>query len=152
MLCPVTAVFLKLDSAKSSRRPGARIQHMRVIDPTAIKLITAAFDWLPAEAFLFPLSPASFRSRFDRCLLTLGLPAGSFTPGGLRGGGAVFVYHRGYSVTEIQCSMRLAHLQTLSFYLQEVAALIALGEASDEAKQRIRNACSIYPAIAETSD
>ena len=95
---------------------------MRVNDPTAIKIITAVFDWLPAEDSLLPLSPASFRSRFDRCLRTLGLPDGSFTPGGLRSGGVVCAYHRGYSVKEIQWLMRLAHLQTLSFYLQEVAA------------------------------
>ncbi|CAE7244559.1 unnamed protein product [Symbiodinium microadriaticum] len=39
---------------------------------------------------------------------------------GLRGGGAVAAYRRGDQVSEIQWRMRLQHVGTLAFYLQEV--------------------------------
>ena len=103
-LCMATsAVFLRLDSSKTSLRGRPKIQHIRVDDAAAMELLTVAFSGLPLSEKLFPFSPAAFRTRWDRCLRALALDSSvALTPGGLRGGGAVSAYHRGTPVADIQ--------------------------------------------------
>ena len=48
------------------------------------------------------------------------------TPGSARGGGAVASYRAGADLSGLLWSMRLESLQTLAYYLQEVAADTAL--------------------------
>ncbi|CAE7214139.1 unnamed protein product, partial [Symbiodinium necroappetens] len=140
------ALFLRLDTSKTATRGRPKVQHIRIDDPSAMELITIAFkDLQPAEP-LFPLSPSAFRSRWDHCLRVLG-GAVLVTPGSLRGGGAVSAYHRGVPIQDIQWKLRLKHMATLEHYLQEVAALGALNEASDDAKRLIRFALQLYPCL-----
>ena len=147
-MLPATAIYLRLEAPKSSYRRGSKVQHLKVDDPVAMDIIALAFSDLPDDALLFPLSPASYRFRFDRCLRTLDISSScSLTPGGLRGGGAVAAYHRGITVPQIQWMMRLAHVHTLGHYLQEVAALASLNEASHEARQRVKTASELFPLL-----
>ena len=137
------AVFLRLDSSKTSQRGRPKVQHIRVDDEIVMKLIILALSDLAPDERLFPLSP---RTRWDRLLQALALGDGfALTPGGLRGGGAVAAYHRGAQVADIQWKLRLEH------YLQEVAALSALGNASADAKVCIRAAVQLYPNLVQSS-
>ncbi|CAE7947617.1 unnamed protein product, partial [Symbiodinium sp. KB8] len=101
LFCP--AVFLRLDSSKTSLHGRPKVQHIRVDDTRAMALIQSAFADLEPDERLYPFSPSAFRTRWDRSLQTLGLQdMVSVTPGGLRGGGAVAAYHRGCPIADIQ--------------------------------------------------
>ena len=86
-----------------------------------------------------------YRKRWDKLLRALGIPADfHLTPGGLRGGGAVAAYRRGDQVSEIQWRMRLQHVGTLAFYLQEVAALSVIPRLHPRARGKVfRSSCII---------
>ena len=110
----------------------------RVDDPVASRLISLACADLGRDELLFPMSPVAFRSRWDRCLDAYGIPkTANLMPGGLRGGGAVAAYHGGLSVAHIQWRMRLKHMHTLEYYLQEVAALTAMNGLAADSKLRV---------------
>ncbi|CAE7384983.1 unnamed protein product [Symbiodinium sp. KB8] len=143
-----SSIFLRLDSSKTSMRGRPRVQHVRVDDPQALALIRLAFSGLEPGEKLFPLSHAAFRTRWDRCLAALGLGQGvNLTPGGLRGGGAVACYHKGTPIADIQWRLRLKNMATLEHYLQEVSALTALSEASNDAKSNIQHAVQVFPFL-----
>ena len=152
LLVSSPAVFLCLEASKTATRGRPKVQHLRIDDAAAMKLITLAFQHLQPEEFLYPSSAGAFRSRWDRCLKAFGLfDVVKVTPGGLRGGGAVAAYHRGLPVSDIQWRMRLKHQHTLEYYLQEVAALSALTGASPDAKLRIAYAAAIFEFLTSTS-
>ncbi|CAE7286931.1 unnamed protein product [Symbiodinium microadriaticum] len=91
----------------------------------AITLIVMAFGGLGRDERWFPLSPSAYRSRWDKCLKTLGLEGlVDVTPGGLHGGGAVAAYHCGGAIAE-------------------VAAVAALDSASEDSKLLIRFALQL---------
>ena len=148
MFYNVGAVFLRLETSKTSLRGRPKVQHIRVDDEDAIALIVMAFGSLQREERLFPLSPSAYRARWDKCLRTLGLDGlVDVTPGGLRGGGAVAAYHRGGAIADIQWKLRLKHMGTLEHYLQEVAAVAALDNATEDSKLLIRFALQLFPCL-----
>ena len=61
------------------------------------------------------------------------------------------MYHRGLPVSDIHWRLRLKHMATLEHYLQEVAALTALNEATEDAKSYIRAALQILPFLVATA-
>ena len=147
LFCP--AVFLRLDSSKTSLRGRPKVQHIRVDDVRAMALIQTAFAELEPHERLYPFSPSAFRTRWDRSLQTLGLQGlVAVTPGGLRGGGAVAAYHRGCPISDIQWKLRLKHMATLEHYLQEVAALSALEGATVDARTTLRTVLQLFPFLA----
>ncbi|CAE7833835.1 unnamed protein product, partial [Symbiodinium necroappetens] len=96
-----------------------------------------------------PSSASAYRYRWNVLLKELGLEAElRLTPGGLRGGGAVEAYRKGVAVTEIQWRMRLKHLHTLEFYLQELGAVSALAALNSVASRRIKAAAACYDILA----
>ena len=126
------------------------MQHVRVDDPQAALIRLAKTGLEPGEK-LFPVSHAAFRTRWDRCLAVLGLGAGvNLTPGGLRGGGAVACYHKATPIADIQWRLRLKNMATLEHYLQEVSALTALSEASNDAKSNIQHAVQVFGFLVAT--
>ena len=89
-----------------------------------------------------------YRQRWDKLLRALGIPADfHLTPGGLRGGGAVAAYRRGDQVSEIQWRMRLQHVGTLAFYLQEVAALSVIPRLHLRAREKVSAAATLFPFV-----
>ena len=74
----------------------------------------------------------------------LRIPRAMFTPGGLRGGGAVAAYFEGTTIADLLWRMRIKHMATLDSYLQEVAAAISLNSVSLESRQRIALFCTSY--------
>ena len=110
-----------------TRGRGPRVQHVAVnFDGSLRDFFLRTWSSLKKGDKLFGGSPWMYRKRWDSLLRALGIPADfKLTPGGLRGGGAVSAYRRGDPVSEIQWRMRLQHLGTLAFYLQEVSALLS---------------------------
>ena len=88
VLEPIGApVFLRLRSFKSQTRQPAKVQHMKVVDATASRILTVIFRKLPLDAPLFGASPYQYRKRWDLLLEKLGIEKSfHLTPGGLRGG------------------------------------------------------------------
>ena len=130
-------VFLRLRSLKSKMRQPSKVQHMKVVDVHASKLLAVIFRNLPLDAALFETSPYQYRKRWDLLLRMLGMEKDlNLTPGGLRGGAAVFHYKRGKPIADLLCLRRLRSQVTLEIYLQEVAALNLFAKAPgiDETK------------------
>ena len=141
------AIFVKLEGPKTAGRGGPRTQHLRVDFPAAVELITAGVQELKWEDPVYPFGPATYRRRWDMLLETLGLDRCELTPGGLRGGGAVWAYHHGTAIADIQWRMRLKHQHTLVHYLQEVAALNALLDAGPDSRVRLRQVAELFPFV-----
>ena len=95
------------------------------------------FSSLSPSEPLYPFSQATFRNRWDLCMRKLGVPLRQFTPGGLRGGGAVAAYLKGTHISDILWKMRLKHQTTLEHYLQEVSAAVSLHSLSELSRARI---------------
>ena len=66
------------------------------------------------------------------------LATGGPTPGSLRGSGATDLYLNYVSISEIQWTGRWIRLQTLEFYLQEVAARTLLPRLPRTARDKIQ--------------
>ena len=125
------------------------MQHVRLLDPLVIERLTQVFEGLHPLEHLYPGSPAHFRSRWDRVLAALGVPAtAGFTPGSIRGGGAVAAYNALVPMTDILWQMRLRSITTLEHYIQEVAALGALADLPPDTKDRIRLCSRCLPLVA----
>ena len=140
--------FLVLNTSKTMRRGGGRIQHMKIEEKSVTSLLSGIFSRFEPDSFLYPGSPSTFRRRWDFLLSRLLVPSElSITPGSLRGGGAVFYYRLGYQVPQLLWKMRIHHASTLESYLQEVAALSALTEMPKPALKLIRSACELYPHL-----
>ena len=119
-----TPVFVRLRSFKSRTRQPAKVQHLRIVDETACRILTILLRKLPEDAALFEASHYQYRKRWNALLQILSIPARCrLTPGGLRGGFAVWSYRAGYGIQDIMWSLRLRSQVTLEAYLQEAAAL-----------------------------
>ena len=141
-------VYLRLGSSKTSTRGRARVQHIKISDPAAIQLIGGAFRNKELGEKLFAKTPSAYRYRWNRILGVLSVdPSLRLTPGGLRGGGAVWCYRRGEAIADIQWKMRLKHQGTLEFYLQEVGAISALNALGDTAERKIRAAAATFGCL-----
>ena len=109
--------YLRLGSSKTATRGRGRVQHLRIDNPPALKLIAAAFAGIDYERRLFVRTPSAYRYRWNKLMQLLSVdPALRLTPGGLRGGGAVWCYRNGVGVADIQWRMRLKHQSTLEYY------------------------------------
>ena len=118
---------------------------MKITDARAVSLLEKLYGQRPGGYRLFPQTPSAYRYRWNKLLETLSVPPEArLTPGGLRGGGAVQSYRSGVAITEIQWRMRLRHLQTLEFYLQEVGAASALASLSQTCASKVRTAGNFY--------
>ena len=120
-LCESGDVFLHIVDPKTRR--FARLQHARVSDPEVCALLQAIFGGLAADAPLAPWGASAFRSRWNAILQKLGVPAvGGPTPGSLRGSGATELYIQLEDIPRIAWRGRWRRVETLEYYLQEVAA------------------------------
>ena len=147
-LC-LQVVFLKLEGPKSAARGGPKVQHLKIDDDLAVALLAKALTSLDPDDRLYPFGPSAYRARWDFLLSHFGLRnQKELTPGGLRGGGAVWAYHRGLSVGDIQWRMRLRHRHTLSYYLQEVAAINSVLAAGCDARHTLQCTAQLFPFLA----
>lgn len=152
-LCEATpVVFLQLRRFKSLRRAAARVQHMKVSEPIAVKLIQCVFKLLPYDVLLFPQTAYYYRKLWNVLLQDLGFPTScGLTPGGLRGGAAVMHYKQGRPIADLLWLMRFRLQVTLESYLQEVAAMNALADLPEGARVFLKDTASVFPCLVYTS-
>lgn len=142
------AAFLLLRRSKTSFRSAAKVQHLKVNDKSAVRILDRIYRDFPGDSFLFHGSPNVYRRRWDAILSLLKLdPAHKLTPGGLRAGGAIQEYRCGASIPDIQWRMRLKNVVTLEAYIQEVAALSVMTNLTEECLRRVRAACKLFPHL-----
>ena len=69
------------------------------------------------------------------------------TPGSLRGGGAVHLYHQGVPIADLLWRLRLKQVTTLENYLQETAASTSTVFSSlpEAAKANVRSCSQMLP-------
>ena len=140
--------FLNISAPKPGRRGRGRQQHTKITDLHTVQLAEEFLQDLPVEGALYPSSLSSYRRRWDRILSELEIPvAAALTPGCLRGGGAVWLYHQGTPVSDIQWVMRLRHQQTLEHYLQETAAIGVLHMLPTGSKEKVRSCAAMFPYV-----
>ena len=131
-------IFLHIERPKTRR--FARMQHGRVSDPSVVRFLVAVFQGLPMDERLAPLGHSSFRRRWDAILHFLQIPSGRSTfptPGALRGSGATFFYIQTEDIPRSQWGGRWRRLETLEFYLQEVAARTLVNDLPAESRARV---------------
>eukprot|EP00435_Cladocopium_sp_Y103_P061170 s1087_g22.t2 len=138
-------VFLRLRSFKSRMRQPAKIQHMKVVDPLASRLLSKIFRNLAYDQPLFATTPYQYRKRWDLLLSKLDIGKdSSITPGGLRGGAAVYHYKRNRPIQDLLWLLRLRSQTTLECYLQEVAALNTFAKLSEFTRNSILLCASCF--------
>ena len=92
------AAFLLLKRSKTSYRQLAKVQHLKITNLHAVKLLNSVYQGAARHELLFFGSAHVFRRRWDFLLRILEIPEYvHVTPGGLRGGGAVAFYRKGWS-------------------------------------------------------
>ena len=84
----VHTAFLNLRTFKSLGRQPLKIQHMKIQDAQAVRVLEIVYKNAPSDTMLYGASPAVYWRRWDHLLQLLGvsLPHVRLTPGGLRGG------------------------------------------------------------------
>ena len=137
-------LYLHFATPKSARRGGARHQHASVKGAAEVAFIANVFRNIKGNEPLYPLSAATFRKRWDALLGLMLVPVGMFTPGSMRGGGAVFAYLSDVPIADLMWRMRLKNAQTLEHYLQEVTAASSLINLSVGARLRIQRLSDLY--------
>ena len=148
----VQPVFLRLRQFKSKHRTPANVQHLRLVETTTCSLLKLVFRHLNKNEPLFATTPYQFRKRWNALLTTLAIPAEvKFTPGGLRGGYAVYAYRKGVSIQDIMWTMRLRSQVTLESYLQETAALNALVGLGAPVRDGLASAAKMFPFLPAAS-
>ena len=145
-------VFLKLSHFKSKNRQPAKVQHLRVTEETTCSLLHRVFCRVHPEGLLFGGSAYQYRKRWNAILNTLRIPQGvRLTPGGLRGGFAVWSYRTNCSIQNIMWSLRLRSQVTLESYLQEAAALNCFAGLSMEVREEINTLSAFFPCLPAAS-
>ena len=139
------AAYLVLWKSKTSKRQPSRVQHVKVVHPKAVNLLSEVYGAVPSGERLCHGSPSMFRNRWNLLLRWLEIPPEvRLTPAGLRGGGAIELYRGGESISNIQWRMRIRHQATLEAYVQEVAAVSLLPDLPTGVSDRIRAFSNLF--------
>ena len=141
-------IFIRVGSPKSGRRGKGVVQHSRISEPLVVDFIAAVFRELEPMDELYPASSATYRHRWDRLLEALGISKDvGLTPGGLRGGGAIHMYHKGLPISDILWKMRLRQVATLESYLQEVAAENIIQRLPSRSISAVKSCSAMLPSF-----
>ena len=141
----VQSIFLCIRNPKARRRGRGRVQHASISQPLIVSFITKVFEPLGYDQLLYPISPASFRRRWDRILRHLGIfKRHKLTPGSLRGGGALEEYRTGTDLTRIMWRMRVKQIVTLENYIQEVAGESFLAGLDFAARRNVQVMAELF--------
>ena len=122
---------------------------MKVSDEMACRILHKVFSKLPLDCPLFGATHYQYRKRWDALLQALQVdPAQRLTPGGLRGGAAVYHYRAGRSINDVMWLLRLRSQQTLESYIQEVAALNTIAKMKADTRSLISHFSNVFPHLA----
>ena len=137
--------YLELRRFKSLYRQSSKIQHMKINDRYCVKLLTMIYGKCDGDDLLFSGSSDQYRRRWDFLLKSFAVdPSLKLTPGGLRGGAAVWAYRRGVPITQIQWNLRLRHQGTLESYIQETASLTIFSSLSPGSRTSFQRAALVF--------
>ena len=140
--------FLNIPAPKPGRRGRGRVQHTKVTDRATVELAVAVFSALRPSEPLYPSGLSSYRRRWNKLIEVLEIPlSASLTPGCTRGGGAVYLYHKGTPISNIQWTMRVKQQSTLESYLQETAALAVMQKMAPPTREKIQSCAKMMPHI-----
>ena len=137
-------VFLKIRAPKSRRRGGARIQHAPILDELVVSFLEVLFKKLDRKLLLYPISPSSFRRRWDCILEFLGIEKSCRLTPGSRAGGAIDEYRNGTDLTRLLWRMRLRHLGTLEHYVQELAADSCIADLPMSSRHKVHLFATLF--------
>ena len=125
---------------------------MKIQEPDAAAILKGIYFRLPADTLIYPASPSAFRRRWDRLLQIAEIPVSCrLTPGGLRGGAAVWLYKNEVEVATILWRLRLRSISTLESYLQETAALSVLEPIQFCVKLKLKRVGSLFPCLKDAA-
>eukprot|EP00438_Fugacium_kawagutii_P026439 Skav201238 [mRNA] locus=scaffold3524:39770:44044:- [translate_table: standard] len=146
------AVFLQLKQFKSLGRQPSRIQHMKIVNKDACRILERVYEQLELFEALFCGSAGMYRKRWDSVLWRLKVPPQThLTPGCLRSGAAVAAYRAGRPISDILWMRRLRSQQTLESYLQEVAAMATLQQLPEHVRDELRTIALLFPFLCMTA-
>ena len=149
LLDPKEKIYLRIVSPKTRNR-GPRVQYCTFENQQLVPLVLAAWEHLQPGEKLFPHSAGTFRRRWDALMAPLGVEKfHKMTPGSLRGGGSVAAHKRGLGIQEICWCMRLQHVKTLGYYLQEVTAVSILPQLKPNSRESILALQGLLPYLLE---
>ena len=138
LLAEDSVVYLRIESPKSRGR-GPKIQYVSCVKPEISGFVSWVWQDLSSDCKLFPLSAGAFRSRWNSLLKHISIgPELRLTPGSLRAGGAVALHKGGVAIQDLMWRMRLQHMRTLTFYLQETTASSILPALDSGPRDNIR--------------
>eukprot|EP00438_Fugacium_kawagutii_P001470 Skav229395 [mRNA] locus=scaffold904:92557:93252:+ [translate_table: standard] len=141
-------VFVRLRFFKSRNRQPAKVQHLRLVEETACCILHVLLRKQPSDRLVFGTTHYQYRKRWDFLLRHLNLPKSlRLTPGGLRGGFAVWAYRNRIPVQDIMWSLRLRSQTTLESYLQEAAALNCFAGILKDTRCYINSLATMFPFL-----
>ena len=147
LLSERSIMYLRIVNPKSRGR-GPKIQYCSCDEAEVVQFCAAVWQNLDPEEYLCPFSPGSFRRRWDALISRLGIQKHHrLTPGGLRGGGAVWGHRQKLGIDELCWRMRLQHAKTLQFYLQELTAKSILPSLDSSSREAIRLLQGVLPFL-----
>ena len=140
--------FLRIRAPKSGRRGKGRVQHTKICDALVVRLVAAVFQDLEPEAPLYPSSASSYLRRWNKIAEALSLPVeAQITPGSLRPGGTIFLYHSGLPIADLMWRLRLRNISTLESYLQETGAINIFASLPLQVKHNVQHCSEMFPHL-----
>ena len=144
LLDDLPTCYVRVEAPKSAHRGTGRVQHFVVRQAVFVDFLSRLLGGRPLEERIFSATASTFRRRWETILQALGIPRyAKLTPGGLRGGGAVFLYQLNTPIHDLLWRMRLRSQATLESYLQEAAAASVLPSLPAAALKKIAAAASL---------
>ena len=135
------------------RNTAARHQALRVDQPQLVQVVTLAFENRPKACKLWPFSPSTFRSRFNKLLAALSLDALEGTSlkgldlGPLRAGGATWLLQVTDDGELVRRRGRWINHRVMEIYIQEVSSVLFLPRLPDQTRQKVLHAAGSFGAM-----
>ena len=136
-----------LTTSKTATR-AARIQSVTITDVWLLQRLDRHFGTWPEKAPLCSGGTTAFTRRFMACLQSLRL-AGRFTPGGLRGGGAVAHFEEHANLGALQFRGRWENPRSMLHYLQLGLAASSFLSIPAAARSRIEALAGLAVTLVE---
>ena len=140
--------YMGVRSPKGKLRGLGKLQHFKVQDAEIVALLEVVFAKLDRRENLYSGSAASYRRRWDAIMEALSVPRSlKYTPGSLRGGGAVAQYRKGVDLNQLMWAMRIKRIETLQHYLQEATTEVTLAKLPQQSRTKIQAAAGLFPHL-----
>ena len=132
-----------------TRYRAARVQSVVIHDPLVIACAHRALKFSQPRDLICGDGTAGFTARFHQILDALSIGHIGYTPGSMRGGGAISQLKMGTPVGEIMFKGRWECLKTVCIYLQEGAAAMAASRIAFNSLSTIRELADLAPVLME---